>query len=163
VQRAKLIHIDVDRRLGHEWDEWDGKPLPNQGNFDSPPWLFLVWSTVALAFALGVTSALLFLVGPRLALLYPPLPRYLWLGLAGIAILLWVWWGLVLLSHALRRPLLPERLAERGPLLRLMRLTSAVAGPFREAGLGGERRREGLQTDGGGERPERWDGVSFSC
>ena len=28
--RAQLIHIDVDRRLGHEWDEWDGKPLPNQ-------------------------------------------------------------------------------------------------------------------------------------
>ena len=50
VQRAKLIHIEVDRRLGHEWDEWDGKPLPNQGNFDSPPWLFLAWSTVALAF-----------------------------------------------------------------------------------------------------------------
>ena len=130
VQRAKLIHIEVDRRLGHEWDEWDGKPLPNQGNFDSPPWLFLAWSTVALAFALGITSGLLFLVGPRLGLLYPPLPRYLWLGLAGIAILLWVWWGLVLLSHALRRPLLPERLAERGPLLRLMRLTSAVAARF---------------------------------
>ena len=73
---------------------------------------------------------MLFLVGPRIALLYPPLPRYLWLGLAGIAILLWFWWGLVLLSHASRRPLLPERLAERGPLLRLMRLTSAVADRF---------------------------------
>ncbi len=27
--RAQLIHIEVDRRLGHEWDEWDGRPLPN--------------------------------------------------------------------------------------------------------------------------------------
>ena len=35
--RAQLIHIDVDRRLGHEWDEWDGKPLPNSGNYDSAP------------------------------------------------------------------------------------------------------------------------------
>ena len=30
--RPQLIHIDVDRRLGHEWDEWDGKPLPNRGD-----------------------------------------------------------------------------------------------------------------------------------
>ena len=35
--RAQLIHIDVDRRLGHEWDEWDGQPLPNGGNYDSAP------------------------------------------------------------------------------------------------------------------------------
>ena len=35
--RAQLIHIDVDRRLGHEWDEWDGRPLPNRGDFDSVP------------------------------------------------------------------------------------------------------------------------------
>src|SRR5258705_9528486 len=25
--RAQLIHIEVDRRLGHEWDEWNGRPL----------------------------------------------------------------------------------------------------------------------------------------
>ena len=46
--RAQLIHIDVDRRLGHEWDEWDGKPLPNQGNYDSSPTLFFAWSAVTL-------------------------------------------------------------------------------------------------------------------
>jgi uncharacterized protein len=34
------------------------------------------------------------------------------------------------LSYELGRPLLPERLAERGPFLRLMRLTSRVAGCF---------------------------------
>ena len=42
--RAELIHIDVDRRLGHEWDEWDGTPLPNGGNYDSPPSLFFLWA-----------------------------------------------------------------------------------------------------------------------
>src|SRR5215207_7271759 len=26
-----LIKIETDRRLGHEWDEWDGAPLPNGG------------------------------------------------------------------------------------------------------------------------------------
>ena len=47
--RAQLIHIDVDRRLGHEWDEWDGRPLPNQGNYDSPPAFFFAWSAITLA------------------------------------------------------------------------------------------------------------------
>ena len=37
---------------------------------------------------------------------------------------------MLLASHIVRRPLLPERLAERGPLLRLMRLTSRVADRF---------------------------------
>ena len=53
--RAELIHIEVDRRLGHEWDEWDGKPLANAGNFDAPARLFLVWivATMLVAFAIA--------------------------------------------------------------------------------------------------------------
>jgi hypothetical protein len=43
---------------------------------------------------------------------------------------LWLWWLLLLASFLIRRPLLPERLAERGPFLRLMRLTSRVAERF---------------------------------
>ena len=49
--RAQLIHIDVDRRLGHEWDEWDGRPLPNGGDFDSAPSLFFGWAALALVTA----------------------------------------------------------------------------------------------------------------
>jgi hypothetical protein len=130
AQRAKLIHLDVDRRLGHEWDEWDGKPLPNLGNFDSPPGLFWAWSAAAIAIGLGTLSGALYLLGPRLGLLGEELPHNLWWVLAGLAVLVWVWWGLLLLSYATQRPLLPERLAERGPFLRLMRLTSAVANGF---------------------------------
>jgi hypothetical protein len=54
--RAQLIHIDVDRRLGHEWDEWDGKPLPNNGDYDSPPRLFFGWSALSMAILLGVVA-----------------------------------------------------------------------------------------------------------
>ncbi len=72
--RAQLIHIDVDRRLGHEWDEWDGRPLPGQGNFDAPPALFFAWSAGAIAVATGLLALLLFLLAPRLALLVPALP-----------------------------------------------------------------------------------------
>jgi uncharacterized protein len=128
--RAQLIHIDVDRRLGHEWDEWDGKPLPDEGNYDSAPKLFFGWS-VATIVAAGLAVALfLYLLAPRLALVHPALPNLLWLawGVAlGVSSL---WWLLLALSYYYGRPLLSEKLAERGPFLRLMRLTSRVATHF---------------------------------
>jgi hypothetical protein len=41
AKKAELIHIEVDRRLGHEWDEWNGKPLPNAGNYAAPALRFI--------------------------------------------------------------------------------------------------------------------------
>lgn len=128
--RAQLIHLDVDRRLGHEWDEWDGNPLPNEGNFDSSPLLFFGWSAGAMIVALGAAALLLYLLSPRLALLQPLLPTALWLGLGLVAAVAWLWYFLLAGSYLLGRPLLPERLAERGPFLRVMRLSSRVAGVF---------------------------------
>ncbi len=128
--RAQLIHIDVDRRLGHEWDEWDGKPLPNQGNYDSPPSLFFWWSALSIAAFFGLVAGHLYLLGPRLALLLSAAPAALWLTLGAVAALTWLWFALLLVSYAFRRPLLPERLAERGPFLRLMRWTSFIADKF---------------------------------
>jgi uncharacterized protein len=130
VPRAQLIHIDVDRRLGHEWDEWDGRPLPNLGNYDSPPALFFAWSAITLVIGLGLLALGLFLLTPRLRSLHSAVPALLWSGLLVAGAVLWSWWAVLLLSYHLRRPLLPERLAERGPFLRLMRLTSRVAGRF---------------------------------
>jgi uncharacterized protein len=128
--RAQLIHIDVDRRLGHEWDEWDGKPLPNQGNYDSPPALFFAWSAITLTVALGTLALALFLLAPRLGGLHQAAPAILWSALLVFASLLWTWWGILFLSFQAGRPLLPEWLAERGPFLPLMRLTSRVADRF---------------------------------
>lgn len=128
--RAQLIHIEVDRRLGHEWDEWNGQPLPNKGDFDSPPSHFFPWAALTLGFGLGTLALLLFLLGPRIGLLHPAAPGILWLSLAAASSLTWLWLALVLLAFLLNRPLLPEVLAERGPLLRLMRWTSIVAGRF---------------------------------
>jgi hypothetical protein len=128
--RAQLIHIDVDRRLGHEWDEWDGSPLPNRGDYDSSPTLFFGWSAIVLIVGLGLAAALLFLFHPRLADLHAALPRLLWAGLAAVGLALWAWWGVLFLSYGTGRALLPERLAERGPFLRLMRLTSRLAERF---------------------------------
>jgi hypothetical protein len=128
--RAQLIHIDVDRRLGHEWDEWDGRPLPGQGNFDAPPSLFFAWSAGTILLAGAVVAALLYLLAPRLGAIHPVIPSVLWIALLSSLAVTAVWWGLLLASVAGRRPLLPERLAERGPYLRLMSLTSKVAARF---------------------------------
>ncbi len=130
IPRAQLVHLEIDRRLGHEWDEWDGRPLPNGGNFDSPPRLFLGWSAAAILAVGGLAAAALYLLAPRAQLLHPSLPDWLWVGLGGLAGLAWLWWTLLAVSYALRVPLLPERLAERGPLLQVMRLTSALAARF---------------------------------
>jgi len=130
LPRAQLIHIDVDRRLGHEWDEWDGRPLPNFGDYDSPSGLFFAWSAATLLVLLGGIGLGLFLLTPRLATLHQAVPRVLWAGLLLVAAFLWTWWALLFFSHRISRPLLPERLAERGPFLRLMRLTSRLAARF---------------------------------
>src|SRR5947209_18175217 len=80
--RAQLIHIETDRRLGHEWDEWDGKPLPGNGDFSSPPGLFFRLAALTLAVGLGAIGALIFLLAPRLAAVLPALPALLWGALA---------------------------------------------------------------------------------
>jgi len=128
--RPQLIRIEVDRRLGHEWDEWDGNPLPNQGNYDSPPHLFFLWSAAGLAAALGIVALGLYLLGPRIGLLLPGVPTWLWTGLGVVAGVSWLWWLLILLSYASNRAVLPAKLAEQGPFLRLMSVTSRVADKF---------------------------------
>ena len=130
IPRAQIIHIDVDRRLGHEWDEWDGRPLPSLGNFDSPPALFLGWSALSLGVILALAAAVLYILSPRLGLLAHGVPTFLWLTLGSVAGITWLWWLLIAVSAISGRPLLPERHAERGPFLRLMRWTSFVAGKF---------------------------------
>jgi hypothetical protein len=130
VPRAHLIHIDVDRRLGHEWDEWDGRPLPNQGNYNSSPALFFAWSAITLIVLLGLFALVLFLLAPRIRTIHLAAPALLWSALLISGSLLWAWWAVLLLSYEMRRPLLPEKLAERGPFLRLMRLTSRLAARF---------------------------------
>src|SRR2546428_2359951 len=83
--RAQLIHIETDRRLGHEWDEWDGRPLPGNGDFSAPPGLFFRFAALTIGIGMAVGAALIFLLGPRLGTLWAMLPRTLWLvpGAAG--------------------------------------------------------------------------------
>jgi hypothetical protein len=130
TERPELIRLEVDRRLGHEWDEWDGQPLPNGGSFDAAPRLFFFWSLLWLFAATSIALLLLLLLAPRLDLLTPGLARGLGATVALLALLGLLWWTLLLVSYSSGTALLPERLAERGPLLFLMRRTSRLADRF---------------------------------
>lgn len=130
THRAELIHIDVDRRLGHEWDEWDGNPLPNRGNFSSPPMLFFGWAILALLAALAIAALAIALLAPHLVRVGASLPDIAWQGFTIVAGLCLLWWLILLASFISSRALLPASLAERGLMLRLMSLTSRVASWF---------------------------------
>lgn len=129
-KRAQLIRIETDRRLGHEWDEWDGKPLPQNGDFSAPPGVFFRFAVLTLAVTFAVLGTLLYLLAPRLAQVHARLPAALLITVGVIAGTACVWFGLLIASHYLRFNLLPERLLERGPFLWLMNFTSYVARPF---------------------------------
>ena len=128
--RAQLIHIEVDRRLGHEWDEWNGRPLPNRGDFSAEAGLFFRFAAITITVATAAVALLLYLIGPRLGALWAPLPRALWITLAVLAGLKTMYLSLLAASYYGGRNLLPERLMERGPYLQLMNYTSLVARAF---------------------------------
>ena len=129
-ERPELIRLEVDRRLGHEWDEWDGTPLPNAGDFDAPIRLFFVWSVAWIAAISAAAALTAFLLAPRMAGLVPWLPSVLMAAVGIFASLSLIWLTVGGLSLTVGKPLLPERLLERGPLLVLMRQVSALAGRF---------------------------------
>ena len=130
AHRAQLIHIETDRRLGHEWDEWDGRPLPRNGDFSAPPGLFFGFAALAIVVCMAIGAALIFLLGPRLGALWSMLPGALWFALGAATVATWLWLGVLLLSFYGGVLALPEGWLERGPYLRLMSLTSYVSRAF---------------------------------
>ena len=132
MARAQLIHIEVDRRLGHEWDEWNGRPLPRGGDFSAPPGVFFRFAALTVAAAAGLIAFLLYLIGPRLGTLWVPMPRILWGTLGALTGVTWLYLGVLVGSYYSGRNLLPERLMERGPYLQLMNYASLVARGFRK-------------------------------
>src|SRR2546426_11438129 len=81
--RAQLIHIEVDRRLGHEGDEWNGRPLPGGGDFSAAPGLFFRFAALTVVAAPGALALLLYLIGPPLGTPWPLLATRLW-GVPGL-------------------------------------------------------------------------------
>jgi uncharacterized protein len=130
LAKAQLIHIEVDRRLGHEWDEWNGQPLPRGGDFSAAPGLFFRYAALTLLAATAAVALLLYLIGPRLGALWALLPRILWITLAVLGALKVLYLSVLAISYYSGRNLLTERLLERGPYLQLMNYTSLLARLF---------------------------------
>src|SRR5437016_32715 len=115
ASRAQLIHIETDRRLGHEWDEWDGRALPNGGDFSALPGLFFRYAALTICAGFAALAGVLYLLAPRLTLVAAALPVILaWALAAGVAVAS-VWFGVLLLSFYGGVALLPEGLLERRP------------------------------------------------
>ena len=132
-RRAQLIHLEVDRRLGHEWEQWDGQALPSNGDFSAPPGLFFRYAALTVLLALGGAAALLYLLAPRLGALWPALPAVLWWAVGAAFALAGAWFVLLVLSFYAGLTgalLLPGGLLERGPFLPLMNFTSLVSRTF---------------------------------
>jgi uncharacterized protein len=112
--QPQLLQLRSDRRLGHEWDDWDGNPLPDGGVFEASPRLFFRLAATAAAAAVLVLLALLWLVAPRIGVIWSLLPGLLYGGIALGAVLAGAW--LLEVARTLRtgRARLPARLAEGG-------------------------------------------------
>jgi hypothetical protein len=118
----QILQLRPDRRLGHEWDDWDGNPVPNGGVYHEPAGLFFrLLGSWLLAWAL-VIAAVLWLIGPRLASLWGPLPLIAWLVLGSGLLFGALWLAALDLALRLNQNPLPLRLAEGGLLPKLMPL-----------------------------------------
>lgn len=125
-----LVKIETDRRLGHEWDEWNGKPLPNGGDFRTTTGKFFLFTALGIAGIVVAGAAAIFLLTPRLAQLVSWLPRALYAADASIAAIGGGWLALIAMSYVTDRALLPSRFAEGGLLLKTLRLSSRVGEMF---------------------------------
>lgn len=129
-QSGLLVRIETDRRLGHEWDEWDGEPLPNAGDFRTTTGKYFLFTALGIAGIVVLGAAAIYLLTPRLAQLAWWLPRAFYLADAVLAGVGTIWLALIGLSYATDRALLPSRFAEGGLLLKTLRLSSRVGELF---------------------------------
>ena len=129
-QSGLLIKIETDRRLGHEWDEWDGTPLANGGDFRSGAGRYFLFTAVGIVGAAAILSLGIFLLAPRLAQIAASLPAALYGIVGALAAVSLVWLALVGVAYRTGRSVLPERLAERGPFLKTMYLAARVGELF---------------------------------
>ena len=125
-----LVKIETDRRLGHEWDEWDGKPLTNGGDFRTTTGKYFLFTAIGIAGIVVAGATGIYLLTPRLAQLASWLPRTLYVADAALAAAGALWLALIGISYVTDRALLPSRFAERGLLLKTLRLSSRVGELF---------------------------------
>lgn len=132
----QLLQLRSDRRLGHEWDDWDGQPLANGGVFRERSIVFL-WLMAAYFAVVGSAGlSLVWLTAPRLAAWWAPLPELLGAVLIVLLGAALAWLALIGASYAVGRNFLPRHLAEGGLLPRVFPVAERVG---RRLGLSRDR------------------------
>lgn len=77
------------RKLGDQWESWSlGHVEENNGDLDTSPWYFLIFSILTTLIFTGVFSFFLYLIEPRLTELHPLVHKIV--SIAGYAIVLLV-------------------------------------------------------------------------
>jgi uncharacterized protein len=109
-----LLQLRSDRRLGHEWDDWDGDPLPDGGEFRGSEAVFFGLAMAAVGLGGIAAGGVVWLLAPRLSEAWPALPGLLAAGLAVAALLAMAWLAALAAVLRSRRNWLPPRLAEGG-------------------------------------------------
>ncbi|MCD6334420.1 MAG: DUF116 domain-containing protein [Candidatus Latescibacteria bacterium] len=101
-------HSVGDRKLGDEWQDWQGG-VEEQG-FDERSGLFVGLAAVGMALGLAGIAALWYLILPRLTQLDPRLPMVVGRIFVGVLGLIVLYFGLIIGSAATGRNLLPPPL-----------------------------------------------------
>lgn len=112
----QVLQLQADRRLGHEWDDWDGQPLPRDGVYRERPGLFFALLGTWFGARIVAAAFLLWLVAPRLSDFWGPLPRLMGAILVLVVSAVFAWLGALAIGLRTGRNLLPPRFAERGLL-----------------------------------------------
>lgn len=93
----------TDRKLGDEWEDWDGRATPESTETNAR--LFMGLSVMAVAVLIGSVGLFLWLISPRLSQLGPIWPKAFAAAFWGFAAVLVIWVLLFAWSALTRRPL----------------------------------------------------------
>ncbi len=93
----------ADRKLGDEWEDWDGRGTPASTEAGSR--LFLILAVLAAAVLVSAVAFFLWLISPRLSELAAFLPRLFSILFFGFAGILLIWVALFVWSAVFHRPI----------------------------------------------------------
>jgi uncharacterized protein len=128
--QPQLLQLRSDRRLGHEWDDWDGNPLEDGGVFSAGPGLFFGLAAAAGGAFGGVLLVVWWLVAPRLALAAGWLPALSLGVIVALAVVYGAWLASIALVLRIARNPFPAWALEEGLLPSLMRRLEGLGVAF---------------------------------
>ena len=113
-ERRLLLQLRSDRRLGHEWDDWDGEGLPGGGEFAAGSSLFFGVAALGTLLLVAGLTGLGWLLAPRMERIWEELPAVAIAFTVGLGIVAFGWLLALAVVIRTKRNWLPPKLAEAG-------------------------------------------------